>query len=390
MWTLRLRDPRTLAVAGLLLAALALALAYDVRRAVEYAEEPVLRLAWGEGDMEVGLWPARDGRKYGPLSFALGPDGRLGVLDTVRQRLLLFDPAGRLRQVWPVRLPARAGAPGAAGPDHPLLPEGIPASGGPALWLTDLALTPGGGAVLVDAAGLRLIELAPDGSVRRSAPLPAPTGPDGRPLVVVDRVAVDRLGTVYVSQTVVSEGAYERRLLRLEPDVGAAGLLGFALRPGGAVEGPEPAVPVHSFAVDADGGVVVEAPRAGDPFRRLVRRYDRTGRLLAEWVVESPQLLRSAEVLGRDRLGGLALLLNPGRPDGRLVRLDGTGEPGFARPFPWHAEYPMTVYGRMDTRGNLYVAAADAQGWHLLRLRLRTPWRVVPARAPHGGAPGTP
>lgn len=380
MWTLRLRDPRTLAALVALLALLAAGLAYDLRRAVEYGEELVLSLPWGQGEGSVGLWRGGDGRAYGPPSFAVAPDGRVAVLDAAGQRVLLFDAQGRPLAAWPLAVPP--GAPpgptaGAAGGGPAAAPG---AAAGP--WWTDVAFAPHGGLWVVDAAGARVLELDAAGQVRRAVALPAPAPPDGRPLVVADRVAVDPQGTVYVAQTVVAEGLYGRRLLRLDP-AGPAGVLDFALRPGGAVEatGPAPLAPVHSFAPDREGGLVVEAPWAGDPFRRLIRRYDRTGRLLAEWAVDSPQLLRSAEVLGRDRLGGLVLLLNPGRPDGRAVRYDPEGTPRLVRPVPWHPQYPLVVYGRMDARGNLYLAVPDSQGWHLLRLRLRTPWRLAPRGA---------
>lgn len=363
---------RALAAALALAAGLALLAAYDLRRIPEYSEEPLLSLAW-DAPEAVALRAGRDGRRYGPQSFAVGQDGRIAVLDSAGRRLLLFDPGGRPAR--PVLLDPAGAAPARAG-----------------VWPVDVAATPSGGFVVLDAGRSRLLELDAAGRVTGERQLPVPENAGGRPLAVADRVAVDRAGRVYVAQTVVSDERYQRRLLRLEAGGGEEAPVVFALRPGGAVEaaGAAPPAPAHGFAPDGDGGLVVEAPWPGDPFRRLVRRYDAAGRLAAQWTVDSPSVLRTAEVLGRDPLGGVVLLLNPGHPDGRLVRLGAGGLPEFARPFPWRSEYPMTAFGRMDARGNLYVAVPDDRGWHLLRLRLRAPWRVVSSRPPGQGAPGPP
>lgn len=382
MLVLRLRDPRTALLALLVLVSLALWLSLDLRRSEEYGEEPVLSLPWG-GEHAPGLLQGADGRRYGALSFALAPDGTVWVLDTARARLLAFSPRGEPKAAIAVRAgrePARPGDPTGTPDERP--------GGSPAPWLADLAVEPGGqGLIVADARSGRLLELDPSsGAVRRALPVPpAAAGADARAVHLLAGLLPAPGGGAYVARVTVGPGGYHRQLVRVDGDGRTTAVAGLSLHEGGGVEVDRDAllpVPVNSFALDRDGGFLVEAPRDGDPFARVVQRFDRGGRLLDAWTVVSRRALRDAAVLGRDRLGGVVLLLNPGQPDGRVVRLDSRGRVVLERPFAWDPRFPVTAYGRMDARGNLYLAAPDERGWHLKRLALRTRWRLVPAGGP--------
>ena len=52
------------------------------------------KLAWGEGQDQVGLALATEGLTRGPEALAVSPDGRVAILDSVNGRLLLLDQKG--------------------------------------------------------------------------------------------------------------------------------------------------------------------------------------------------------------------------------------------------------------------------------------------------------
>ena len=56
----------------------------------------VLDLPWGSSGPAVGRRDAEESAPEGPMSFAVGPDGELYVLDQVNQRVLKFTPEGEL------------------------------------------------------------------------------------------------------------------------------------------------------------------------------------------------------------------------------------------------------------------------------------------------------
>ena len=61
-----------------------------------------LLFAWGDEADQVGLEPpAPERAAWGPQAVALSPDGLIGVLDNRRERVALFDDAGRLVRSFP-------------------------------------------------------------------------------------------------------------------------------------------------------------------------------------------------------------------------------------------------------------------------------------------------
>ena len=55
---------------------------------------PLFTLPWGEGPGQVGLLHRPDHESRGPEAFAVAPDGRLAVLDSVNNRILLLTTTG--------------------------------------------------------------------------------------------------------------------------------------------------------------------------------------------------------------------------------------------------------------------------------------------------------
>jgi hypothetical protein len=72
----------------------------------EAGAEVVAAFGWGRGDEQLGRERQPEGNPEGPMSFALGPDGSVWILDQVNQRLVKLDPAGRRMGTVPLPLQA--------------------------------------------------------------------------------------------------------------------------------------------------------------------------------------------------------------------------------------------------------------------------------------------
>jgi hypothetical protein len=60
------------------------------------ASTVLVTLPWGQGDDQVGLFRTKEGLTRGPEALAIAPDGRMAVLDSINQRLLLLDQTGHV------------------------------------------------------------------------------------------------------------------------------------------------------------------------------------------------------------------------------------------------------------------------------------------------------
>jgi hypothetical protein len=68
--------------------------------------EVLARFGWGSGENELGRERQQEGNPEGPMSFTVGPDGTVWVLDQVNQRLVKLDGTGR--RLGTVPLPVQA------------------------------------------------------------------------------------------------------------------------------------------------------------------------------------------------------------------------------------------------------------------------------------------
>src|SRR5690606_391157 len=232
---------------GLLLVVLLLVwAAFDLETRVEIQRVPLFTLPWGERAGAVGRVEV-DGRAFGPRSLA-GYDGRVVVADTFNDRLLVFDRQGTLLSLFPLAGPGGAGDEAAALPEvlpvsgvHAAAAAGSEEAGGDrgAVWINDVAVGPDGRYYLADAAAPRVLVLAPDGSLAEAVDLaPAAPGADpaGDAVWLLERIAVDEEGLLYLTHAYLSDALLARRITRVGgPDSKFAHLSTAALREGGAV-----------------------------------------------------------------------------------------------------------------------------------------------------------
>ena len=54
----------------------------------------LVKLPWGSGPGQVGLFTQNEGLSHGPEALAMAPDGRVAILDSVNHRLVLLDTKG--------------------------------------------------------------------------------------------------------------------------------------------------------------------------------------------------------------------------------------------------------------------------------------------------------
>lgn len=400
MPVLHLRSPITVAAALLVAAVLVVWAAYDLETQVDIQRTELFTLAWGEGPGQVGQVQV-DGRTFGPRSFAVSGD-RVVVADTFHDRLLVLDRRGELVSLFPLAAPAGDGA--GAAVDGTVLPvsgrqleaaaeagsdpgpEDQSGAGPSTLWVNDVALGPAGRFYLADAAAPRVVVLAPDGTPAEVIDItPAAPGEDpaGDAVWLLERIAVDEDGLLYLTHAYLSDALLARRVTRLGPaDSKFAQVSAAALREGGAAAGEEGLLPVpaNSFAVGLDGRLYVES--AGSSlFARQVRSYDRDARPGPSWEVIRAEPVVRAEVLGASPDGWVFVAVNPGRPQGRVVVLaPGREQETYEVDPGWTAGYEANVHARLAGDG-LYVARAGDEGWSLdhwqiqRRRWLRPVWR---------------
>src|SRR5690606_24484280 len=374
---MRLRDPRliiALAVAACLFAALAL---LDFVPEAEYTHQVLFTVPWGTEPGALGLARGADGVLYGPRSFALHGD-LIYVADTFNARVQAFTPDGEVAAIIPLQeMPAAGHHPlavfAAAGPEDQShsLQAGDP-------WINDLTVDGRGRLYLADSSGPRILLVDADGTfleaidVSAAAPVPAADGAEApdEPVWLLERVALDGRGLVYLAHTYLSDQVFARSLVRFEPGEDRfVHLAGASLREGGAME-PSPGSllpsPANSFALAGDDALYVE-DRGADPFARHVRLYGRGRRLRREWVVRHRQAVLGASLLGTDRFHHGYLLINGGGQEAAVVRLEedqAEAVPVIAG-LPWPGSVAVNIYGRVDSGGSVYLAVPGADGWRL-------------------------
>ncbi|MBN1179991.1 MAG: TIGR03663 family protein [Anaerolineae bacterium] len=174
--------------------------------------------AWGSfGQFGVGD-PLGEGHFFGPRAVAVGPDGRVYVVDTGNKRVQVFTPEGEFVTQW-------GGYGSAAGQmDEPV----------------GAAFTPDGQIVVADSWNVRVQALTPDGEPLASWPIDGWNNPmaDEKPYV-----AVDAAGRIYVTDpggyrvlVFDGEGTYLFSFGQFGFEQGAFTLpMGIAVGPNGAV-----------------------------------------------------------------------------------------------------------------------------------------------------------
>jgi hypothetical protein len=61
--------------------------------------EPMLSLPWGSGPLRAGIEPGDESDTVGPMSFDVDSTGRIYLLDSIQQRLAVFDGGSLIREV---------------------------------------------------------------------------------------------------------------------------------------------------------------------------------------------------------------------------------------------------------------------------------------------------
>ncbi len=290
----------------------------------------VIALSVGSGPGQIGVRVLPDAQPEGPQSLRVGLDGNVWIVDTLNSRVQVFSPSGRV-----------------------LGSMGVP----DAVFLEDMALSPGGEVFLLDS-GI--------GQVRRlrAAGTPAGSYPMSPVLLpMVTGVNLDGSGDIFAevfardSRRITSGG---KALTRGEQEATSAAMAGIPSGlPAHSVQTKYPVVPptrreavmqtaglqgegpqvrvsvegqlpyIRFLGVDSAGNVYLEVCELDsrgvvDGYTRTVRRYDPTGRFLG--AAEVPD--RGGVAPRRDLSvspGGHVYYLRPFSERVELVRLDPSG-----------------------------------------------------------------
>ncbi|MBV9174123.1 MAG: glycosyltransferase family 39 protein, partial [Chloroflexi bacterium] len=186
--------------------------------------------------------------------FAVAPDGSLGIVDRLRQRVVRLDSTGQVVAEW-----------------DPRFEDNVPATD-----LDGLAADSNGDWYLLDRGQLRILRLDENGQAIASIDLrPLATyGPNG--------LAVDRRGDIYLADT------GRARVLVFGPNGVLANTIGSAGSGPGQLKQPV------SIALGTDGGLYV-----ADSENRRIEHWDAGGQPANNWPLPTPPLGLAVDRLGR-------------------------------------------------------------------------------------------
>ena len=319
-------------------------------RGVGYHPEVVWTATWGPGNGQVGQARGRDGRVYGPKSFALSPGGTMWVLDSANARLVPTAPAQA-----PVPL--------------------IDSRGTRVFGAEDLAVTADGEFWAADNAGQRLLRRARTGEWEE-APLVDGADP-GAPLGRVEALWAPAGRRVFAMVMTVSAQGFHRRFLAAQRGVPLAQALQASRTVADSsqslgLEGKDTATPMDGdFQQVVPGGrdrLYALRPEGAGEVRISV--HGPLGKLQREAILRLEGASR-VELIGVDRSGRICLGLDLGTPGGRVAIYAPNGRPLATLPAESSGEPSTLVWARVSPDGRIYIAYLDKSGYRLVGYKPR-------------------
>ncbi len=319
-------------------------------RGVGYRSEVVWEATWGPGDGQVGQARGRDGRVYGPKSFALSPGGTIWVLDSANARLVSTASAQASIPLTDAR-------------------------GTRVLGAEDLAVTADGEFWVADNAGQRLLRRARTGEWEE-APLVDGADP-GVPLGRVEALWAPAGRRVFAMVMTVSAQGFHRRFLAARRGVPLAQALQASRTVADSsqslgLQGKDSTAPVGAdFLQVVPGGrdrLYALRPEAAGEVRITV--HGPLGKLQREAVLR-PEGASRVELIGADRSGRMCLGLDLGTPGGRVAIYAPNGRPLATLPAESTGEPSTLVWARVSPDGRIYIAYLDKSGFRLVGYKPR-------------------
>jgi len=316
-------------------------------RAGRYEHGVIWRAPWGKEAGQVGRAEGKDGQWYGPRSFALHPDGRILLLDTFNQRVLVLDHNGELAAT-------------------------IPLDG---MGYDDVAVSPGGTVYLADNVKGELVWLDAGGSVAGREAM----RPEGVDVYLIEELAVGEK-SVFVQEAGWTTTGFFRRVSFLKGRGEARRTLASVLvSVSGVREDTEGVISeaVRGTVVAPDGCLYLDL-HSPDGF---VRRVQVLSPRLEPWgqvELRTGTFIGEGSLVGVDGKGYLYYLLYGGEPAG-LHRFDRKGQLVQVLDIPTTGHARLKRFVRVSPRGDVYFLCAREEGLSLevyrLRQVLRWRWR---------------
>ena len=331
---------------ALVLAALVLLAVYVhyARQGQSDCSEPaeLLALGWGNGQREAGKGIGRDGRAYGPCSFAVDRGGRVVIADSYNTRVLRFGPGGEW--MGAVSIPIEAGT------ARPLL--------------EDVAISKDDSIFLADSRTRKLWLLK--GSSFESIPFPdIPAGVD------VQKGDISLLAGLWASkgELILNEHysavsgyhnwlwVYETGRRRWRP---FSVLCGTSMTEG--VAGG-----VGMVTVGHDGLVYSLSWEKTDPRGYDLRTYSRSEKLLRTSRLSN--VPEGAQLIGADKKSSL-FLAKKEADQIHVWKLNKAASVTSHLVLPWKDSVSSATWARVDETGNLYLSRGEEDGFRIYFLSL--------------------
>ncbi|MDI6893000.1 MAG: hypothetical protein AB1503_04670 [Bacillota bacterium] len=308
-----------------------------------YEHQVVWQAPWGKEEGQVAWAEGKDGQRYGPRSFALHPDGRILVLDTFNQRILVLDERGQFS--------------GTAGLDG--------------MGYDDVAVSPAGTVCLADNVKGEVVWLDSSGAVTGREVM----RPEGMDVYLIEELAAGQ-SSVFVQEAGWTPSGFFRRVTFLKGRGESRGTLASVLvNVSGVREGAEGVISeaVRGTAVAPDGCLYLDL-LCTDGFMRRVQVLSPRLEPFGALELRTGTYMGQGSLVGVDGKGYLYYLLHTGERTG-LYRFDRRGQLTEVLDIPASEYTRLKRPVRVSARGDVYFLRAREEGLSLESYRLHRAWR---------------
>jgi len=312
-------------------------------RVSRYEHQVVWQAPWGRGEGQVAWAEGKDGNRYGPRSFALHPDGRILVLDTFNQRIVVLDGRGQ---------PA-----GTIGLDG--------------MGYDDVSVSPAGTVYLADNVKGEVVWLDPSGKVDGREVM----RPEGMDVYLIEELAAGQ-NSVFVQEAGWTPSGFFRRVTFLKGRGDSRGTLASVLvNVSGLREGTEGVISeaVRGTAVAPDGCLYLDV-LCTDGFVRRVQVLSPRLEPFGELELRTGTFMGQGSLVGVDGKGCVYYLLQTGDQAG-VYRFDRKGQLAAVLDVPASGYARLKRPVRVSPQGDVYFLRAREEGLSLEAYRLRQGWR---------------
>ena len=316
----------------------------------------VWQAGWGNGPGQVGWAEGKDGNRYGPRALAIGPQGKMAVLDACNRRLqVVSGPSGSTEP---------ASSRGSAGSLARVLSLDADTYDD-VVWVSDGSLR------LSDSGRGRVVWLDPEGQVRAEKV----TRPEEVQVYLIEGL-VARADVLYLQEVGWSGTGFFRRVSFLRGEGREGGTLASLEVQTSGTRGGEGVASegVRGLALAPDGCLYLDL-QTEDAFSRRVRILTPALRPWKDVVLKATGYLGQGWLVGVDSQGCLYYVLAGQEGELGLHKFNLEGRELAVLPLPVSEFARLSKWVRVDLHGNIYYMRASQEGLVVEVHKLTRTWK---------------